>query len=58
MLVLERQPTESIIIDDNIVITVVGVKGGQVRFSIDAPEDVSVWREEIHERKNQAGKQD
>jgi carbon storage regulator len=50
MLVLERQPTESIVIDDNIVITVVRVKGNQVRFSIDAPEDVAVWREEIYDR--------
>jgi carbon storage regulator len=53
MLILTRRVSESIIIGDNITITVLGVTGHQVRLGIDAPKEVSVHREEIYERLQQ-----
>ena len=50
MLILTRRASESVIIGDNVKITVLGVKGNQVRLGIDAPKDVSVHREEIYQR--------
>lgn len=50
MLILTRRISESIIIGDDVKITVLGVKGNQVRLGIDAPKDLSVHREEIYER--------
>lgn len=50
MLILTRRVGETIVINDDINITVLGVKGNQVRLGIDAPKEVSVNREEIHER--------
>ncbi len=47
MLILTRRISESIIIGENVKITVLGVKGNQVRIGIEAPKDVSVHREEI-----------
>lgn len=47
MLILTRRVGESIIIGDDVFITVLGVKGNQVRIGIDAPKNVSVHREEI-----------
>jgi carbon storage regulator len=47
MLVLNRKVGERIVIEDNIVITVVAVNGQQVRLGIEAPRSVSVWREEL-----------
>ena len=50
MLILTRRMSESIIIGDNVVITVLGIKGNQVLLGIDAPKEVSVHREEIYQR--------
>jgi len=49
MLVLSRQRDESIIIGDNVVITVVDVRGDKVKLGIDAPKEISVHRREVYE---------
>jgi carbon storage regulator len=51
MLVLTRNVGEKIIIDDQIKVTVVAIKGGKVRLGIEAPDLVRVDREEVHERR-------
>ena len=51
MLVLTRRPGEQIVIDGNIRVTVVSVKGDRVRIGIEAPPTVLVDREEIHARR-------
>jgi carbon storage regulator len=51
MLVLSRKPNEAIIINGNVRVTVVAVKGDRVRLGIEAPRDVSVDRGEVHARK-------
>jgi len=53
MLVLTRRPGESIVVGQNIVITVIEIKGGQVRIGIDAPREIDVYREEIYEQVRQ-----
>ena len=50
MLILTRRVGEKLVIGDNVTVTVLGVKGHQVRIGIDAPRDVSVNREEIYQR--------
>lgn len=50
MLVLTRRLGESINIGENIKITVVDIDGKQVKIGIDAPRDISVFREEVYER--------
>ncbi len=47
MLVLSRKKNESIVINDNVVITVIDVRGDKVRIGIEAPRDVSVHRQEV-----------
>lgn len=49
MLVLSRQRDESIIIGDNITITIVDIRGDKVRLGIDAPKEVPVHRQEVYE---------
>ncbi|MDB6103276.1 MAG: carbon storage regulator [Gammaproteobacteria bacterium] len=51
MLILSRRPNESLRIGDNVVITVVGFSGNQIRLGITAPPNVVVDREEVHQRK-------
>ena len=51
MLVLSRRPGEEIIINNNIRVTVVSVKGDRVRIGIDAPPDITVDRAEVHARR-------
>ena len=49
MLVLSRQRDESIIIGDNIVITIVDIRGDKVRLGINAPKEIPVHREEVYQ---------
>lgn len=50
MLILTRRVQEALMIGDNVTVTVLSVKGNQVRLGIDAPRDVEVHREEIYHR--------
>ena len=53
MLVLSRKAEESMFIGDDIKITVLDIRGGQVRIGITAPQDIKIHREEVYERINQ-----
>jgi carbon storage regulator len=50
MLILTRRVGETLMIGDEVTVTVLGVKGNQVRLGVNAPRTVSVHREEIYER--------
>ncbi|MBW3568042.1 MAG: carbon storage regulator CsrA [Proteobacteria bacterium] len=50
MLILTRRVGETVMIGDNVTVTVLGVKGNQVRLGVNAPKDVAVHREEIYDR--------
>lgn len=50
MLILTRRVGETLMVGDEVTVTVLGVKGNQVRIGVNAPKDVSVHREEIYQR--------
>jgi len=50
MLILTRRVGETLVIGDNVRVTVLGVRGHQVRIGVDAPKEVTVHREEIYQR--------
>ena len=50
MLILTRKVNESLVVGDDIKLTVLGIKGGQIRIGISAPRDIAVHRQEVYER--------
>ena len=50
MLILTRRLTETVVIGDNVTVTVLGIKGSRVRFGVSAPSEVAVKREEIFQK--------
>ena len=50
MLILTRRVGETLMVGDEVTVTVLGVKGNQVRIGVNAPRDVAVHREEIYQR--------
>jgi carbon storage regulator len=55
MLILTRRVGETLMVGDEVTITVLGVKGNQVRLGVNAPKHVAVHREEIYERIRKEG---
>ena len=53
MLILTRRVGESLMIGDDVNVTVLGIKGNQVRIGVDAPKEVAAHREEIYQRNQQ-----
>ena len=58
MLILTRRVGETVMIGNEVTVTVLGVKGNQVRVGVNAPKDVAVHREEIYERIKREGEQE
>ena len=58
MLILTRRVGETLMIGDKVTVTVLAVKGNQVRLGVDAPKDVAVHREEIFDRIRHEGDED
>ncbi|MDP6967523.1 MAG: carbon storage regulator CsrA [Gammaproteobacteria bacterium] len=59
MLILTRRVGETLMVGDEVTVTVLGVKGNQVRIGVNAPKDVAVHREEIYQRiQNENAEQD
>jgi len=56
MLILTRRVGETLVIGDDITVTVLGIKGNQVRVGVNAPKDVQVHREEIYQKIQQQKK--
>ncbi len=54
MLVLSRKLNETIVINGNIRVTVVGLRGNQVRLGIEAPESIAIFRQELFDRPRSA----
>ena len=50
MLILTRRVGETLMVGDDVAVTVLGIKGNQIRIGINAPKDIAVHREEIYER--------
>ncbi len=57
MLILTRRVGETLVVGDDVTVTVLGVKGNQVRLGVNAPKEVSVHREEIYQRIQQERQQ-
>ena len=58
MLILTRRVGETVMIGNEVTVTVLGVKGNQVRIGVNAPKDIAVHREEIYERIKREGDAD
>jgi len=50
MLILTRKANETLIVGDNVTVTILGFKGNQVRIGVNAPKEISVHREEVYNR--------
>ena len=50
MLILTRKANETLIVGDDVTVTILGVKGNQVRIGVNAPKEISVHREEVYNR--------
>jgi len=55
MLILTRKVNETLMVGDDVSVTVLGIKGGQIRIGINAPRDVAVHRQEIYEKIKREG---